>query len=116
MAQASIKTAIVTGAASGIGLATAQALQAAGYRVFGTSRKAAAGAGIRMLVCDVTDEASVADMIGTIFGETGRVDLLVNNAGFGISGPAEETSIAQAQAMFDVNLFGVIRTTQAVLP
>ncbi|MDH2310857.1 oxidoreductase [Methylobacterium brachiatum] len=118
MAQGSIKTAIVTGAASGIGLSTAQALAAAGYRVFGTSRKAAPdmGGGTRMLVCDVTDEASVADMVETVFGETGRVDLLVNNAGFGISGPAEETSVAQAQAMFDVNLFGVIRTTQAVLP
>ena len=118
MAQAGIKTAIVTGAASGIGLATARALHAAGYRVFGTSRKPAsdAGSGIRMLVCDVTDEASVAGMVETVFGETGRVDLLVNNAGFGISGPAEETSVAQAQAMFDVNLFGVIRTTRAVLP
>lgn len=118
MAQGSIKTAIVTGAASGIGLATAKSLQAAGYRVFGTSRKATvdAGGGTRMLVCDVTDEASIADMFETVFGETGRVDLLVNNAGFGISGPAEETSVAQAQAMFDVNLFGVIRTTQAVLP
>ncbi len=115
MAQGSTKTAIVTGAASGIGLATAKSLQASGYRVFGTSRKAAAdtGGGIRMLVCDVTDEASVADMVEAVFGETGRVDLLVNNAGFGISGPAEETSVAQAQAMFDVNLFGVIRTTQA---
>ncbi|SFI50525.1 short chain dehydrogenase [Methylobacterium brachiatum] len=68
-----------------------------------------------MLVCDVTDEASVTDMVETVFGETGRVDLLVNNAGFGISGPAEETLVAQAQAMFNVNLFGVIRTTQAVL-
>ncbi|AWN36348.1 oxidoreductase [Methylobacterium radiodurans] len=118
MAQGSIKTAIVTGAASGIGLATAKALQAAGYRVFGTSRKLAPDKsnGIRMLVCDVTDEASVAVMVETVFGETGRIDLLVNNAGFGISGPAEETSVTQAQAMFDVNLFGVIRTTQAVLP
>lgn len=117
MAQGSIKTAIVTGAASGIGLSTARALQAAGYRVFGTSRKPAPDLGdTRMLVCDVTDEASVTEMVETVFGETGRIDLLVNNAGFGISGPAEETSVAQAQAMFDVNLFGVIRTTQAVLP
>jgi len=118
MVQGSKKTAIVTGAASGIGLSAAKALQAAGYRVFGTSRKPVpdTGGGIRMLVCDVTDETSVAEMVETVFGETGRVDLLVNNAGFGISGPAEETSVAQAQAMFDVNLFGVIRTTQAVLP
>ncbi|MDP4005662.1 oxidoreductase [Methylobacterium sp. NEAU K] len=118
MNQTSSKTAVVTGAASGIGLETAKALRAAGYRVFGTSRKspAAAVADIRMLTCDVTDDASVADMIKTVFGETGRIDLLVNNAGFGISGAAEESSIAQAQAMFDVNVFGIIRTTRAVLP
>lgn len=118
MAQGSTKTAIVTGAASGIGLATAKALWAEGYRVFGTSRKyvPAAGNVISMLVCDVTQEASVTDMVETVFGKTGRIDLLVNNAGFGISGAAEETSVAQAQAMFDVNLFGAIRTTRAVLP
>ncbi|MBB2965081.1 oxidoreductase [Methylobacterium sp. R2-1] len=118
MTQGSTKTAIVTGATSGIGLSTAKALWAEGYRVFGTSRKSvpAAGSVISMLVCDVTQEASVTDMVETVFGKTGRIDLLVNNAGFGISGAAEETSIAQAQAMFDVNLFGVIRATQAVLP
>ena len=118
MNQTSSKTAIVTGAASGIGLETAKALLAAGYRVFGTSRKpaAAAVADIRMLTCDVTDDASVAHMIETVFGETGRIDLLVNNAGFGISGAAEESSIAQAHAMFDVNVFGIVRTTRAALP
>lgn len=116
MTQASIRTAIVTGAASGIGLQTAEALKAAGYRVFGTSRKPAPDLGLRMLTCDLTDDASVADMIETVVAEAGRIDLLVNNAGFGISGAAEESSIAQAQALFDVNLFGVIRTTRAVLP
>ncbi len=116
MSQNSIKTAIVTGASSGIGLDTAKALRAAGYRVFGTSRKPSASAEITMLACDVTDAASVAAMIETVFGETGRIDLLVNNAGFGISGAAEESSVGQAQAMFDVNLFGLIRTTRAVLP
>ncbi|WP_457104705.1 oxidoreductase [Methylobacterium sp. P5_C11] len=118
MNQTSSKTAIVTGAASGIGLETAKALRAAGYRVFGTSRKPAVAASgdIRMLTCDVTDDVSVAHMIETVFDETGRIDLLVNNAGFGISGAAEESSIAQAHAMFDVNLFGIIRTTRAVLP
>ncbi|GJD33089.1 3-phenylpropionate-dihydrodiol/cinnamic acid-dihydrodiol dehydrogenase [Methylobacterium adhaesivum] len=118
MSQTSIKTAIVTGAASGIGKATAKALRAAGYRVYGTSRKPAPAAdpGVRMLTCDVTDDASVAGMIETVFGEAGRIDLLVNNAGFGISGAAEESSVEQAQAMFDVNLFGVVRTIRAVLP
>ena len=118
MKKASIKTAVVTGASSGIGLATAKALQAAGYRAFGTSRKPAPAAGseVQMLTCDVTDDASVADMIETVFSVAGRIDLLVNNAGFGISGAAEESSVEQAQAMFDVNLFGVVRTIQAVLP
>lgn len=116
MSQTSTKTAIVTGASSGIGLETAKALRAAGYRVYGTSRKPAASGAITMLACDVTDDASVAAMIETVFGETGRIDLLVNNAGFGISGAAEESSIGQAQSMFDVNLFGLIRTTRAVLP
>lgn len=118
MNQTSSKTAIVTGATSGIGLETAKALRAAGYRVFGTSRKPAspAAANARILPCDVTDDASVAAMVETVLGETGRIDLLVNNAGFGISGAAEESSVAQAQAMFDVNVFGVIRATRAVLP
>ncbi len=116
MSQDSTKTAIVTGASSGIGFETARALRAAGYRVYGTSRKPTASAEITMLACDVTDDASVSAMIETVFGETGRIDLLVNNAGFGISGAAEESSIEQAQAMFDVNLFGLIRTTRAVLP
>lgn len=118
MTQTSIKTAIVTGASSGIGLETAKALRAAGYRVFGTSRKpvSAGAADLRMLACDVTDDTSVAGMIETVFGETGRIDLLVNNAGFGISGAAEESSIEQAQAIFDVNLFGIVRTIRAVLP
>ncbi len=116
--QASKKTAIVTGATSGIGLATAKVLQAAGYRVFGTSRNPApaAGSDIQMLTCDVTEDDSVATMVETVFGETGRIDLLVNNAGFGISGAAEESSVEQAKAMFDVNLFGVVRTIRAVLP
>lgn len=116
VSQTSTKTAIVTGASSGIGLETAKALRAAGYRVYGTSRKPVASSEITMLACDVTDNASVATMIETVFGETGRIDLLVNNAGFGISGAAEESSIGQAKAMFEVNLFGLIRTTRAVLP
>ena len=112
------KTAIVTGASSGIGLASVQALHKAGYRVFGTSRRSSTvlGDAGTLLTCDITDEASVAAMVKTVLDETGRIDLLVNNAGFGISGGAEESSIAQAQDLFDVNLFGVIRAIRAVLP
>src|SRR5919109_1309017 len=110
--------ALVTGASSGIGLATAKALQNAGYRVFGTSRRAAGrrSDGVTMLTCDVTDDASVAKMVADVLAEAGRIDLLVNNAGMGLFGGAEESSLAQARALFDVNVFGVLRVTSAVLP
>ncbi|OAI21200.1 oxidoreductase [Methylomonas koyamae] len=109
--------ALITGASSGIGLVTAKALQRAGYRVFGTSRRAGASPdGITMLSCDVTDEASVNDMVAEVLQQAGRIDLLVNNAGVGLLGAAEESSTAQAQALFDVNLFGITRVTNAVLP
>jgi NAD(P)-dependent dehydrogenase (short-subunit alcohol dehydrogenase family) len=110
--------ALVTGASSGIGRATAKALQSAGFRVFGTSRRAAAenSDGATMLACDVTDDASVAKLVDRVLAEAGRIDLLVNNAGIGLLGGAEESSTAQAQALFDVNVFGVLRVTSAVLP
>ena len=108
--------ALITGASSGIGLVTAKALQRAGYRVFGTSRKAASIAGITMLTCDVTDEASVKNMVAEVLKQAGRIDLLVNNAGIGLLGGAEESSTAQAQALFVVNVFGITRVTNAVLP
>jgi short-subunit dehydrogenase len=110
--------ALVTGASSGIGKATANALMTAGYRVFGTSRRAAAETPgrITMLTCDVTDDESVAKLIERVLADAGRIDLLVNNAGVGLLGGAEESSTAQAQALFDVNVFGVLRLTNAVLP
>jgi short-subunit dehydrogenase len=116
--KSNMGVALVTGASSGIGKATALALRDAGYRVFGTSRKAVAAspAGITMLVCDVTDEASVHRMVSEVLGQAGSIDLLVNNAGIGLLGGAEESSSAQAQALFDVNVFGVLRVTNAVLP
>jgi NAD(P)-dependent dehydrogenase (short-subunit alcohol dehydrogenase family) len=93
-------------------------LERAGYRVFGTSRRAAAETldGITMLICDVTDDTSVREMVDEVLSEAGRIDLLVNSAGIGLLGGAEESSTAQAQALFDVNLFGVLRVTNAVLP
>ena len=110
--------ALVTGASSGIGLATAKALSRDGYRVFGTSRKPVAGAadGITMLICDVTDEASVQSVVEEVLSEAGRIDLLVNNAGIGLLGGAEESTTAQTRALFDVNVFGTMRMTSAVLP
>jgi NAD(P)-dependent dehydrogenase (short-subunit alcohol dehydrogenase family) len=109
--------ALVTGASSGIGLVTAKALAKAGYRVFGTSRKTIADRdGITMLVCDVTDDASVKGLVAEIVRLAGRIDLVVNNAGIGMLGSAEESSIGQAQRLFDVNVFGVARVVNAVLP
>ena len=110
--------ALVTCASSGIGRATAKALHNAGYRVFGTSRRAVAKRSddITMLTCDVTDDTSVAKLVEDVLADAGRVDLLVNNAGIGLFGGAEESSMAQAQALFDVNVFGVLRVTNAVLP
>ncbi|QKD06312.1 oxidoreductase [Mesorhizobium loti] len=113
----SAKTAVVTGASGGIGRASAEALVRAGFTVFGTSRKGSNGPdGVTMLVCDVTDGEAVAALVSTVLSKTGRIDLLVNNAGIGMLGGAEEFSIEQVQALFDVNLFGVIRMTNAVLP
>lgn len=110
--------ALVTGASSGIGLATARALRRDGYRVFGTSRKAMADAsdGVTMLVCDVTDDGSVQNLVDDVVSRAGRIDLLVNNAGIGLLGGAEESSAVQAKALFDVNVFGVLRLTNAILP
>jgi NAD(P)-dependent dehydrogenase (short-subunit alcohol dehydrogenase family) len=110
--------ALVTGASTGIGRATARVLQVAGFRVFGTSRRAVAeeSDGVTMLTCDVTDEASVARLVDEVLAKAGRIDLLVNNAGIGLLGGAEESSTAQARALFDVNVFGVLRVTNAVLP
>lgn len=117
MANNKNAVALVTGASSGIGLATAQTLARAGYRVFGTSRKPVADApGVTMLVCDVTDDVSVRLLVEEVLRQAGRIDLVVNNAGVGLLGAAEESSIAQAQRLFDVNVFGVARVVNAVLP
>jgi short-subunit dehydrogenase len=110
--------ALVTGASSGIGLATARALRREGYSVFGTSRKAMADTpdGAAMLVCDVTDESSVQSLVDEVLRRAGRIDVLVNNAGIGLLGGAEESSAIQAKALFEVNVFGVVRLTNAILP
>ena len=111
--------ALVTGASSGIGRAAALALAAAGYEVVGTSRDTAHVpplSGVTFLDLDVTSDASVTAAVAEVADRFGRIDVLVNNAGIGSAGAAEESSAAQAQHLFDINLFGVIRMTNAVLP
>jgi NAD(P)-dependent dehydrogenase (short-subunit alcohol dehydrogenase family) len=111
--------AIVTGASSGIGQASAQRLEAGGFKVYGTSRRGAPADGqpFEMLSLDVTSEQSVEALVNEVMRREGRVDLLVNNAGFGVApGGAEESSIEQARAIFETNFFGLIRMTRAVLP
>src|SRR5947208_12906227 len=119
MVLATDRVAVVTGASSGIGEAAARALAGAGFTVYGTSRKAVAGekrGEVVFVALDVTDDDSVAGVVREVLDRSGRIDVLVNNAGLGIAGAAEESSIEQARALFDTNLFGAIRMTRAVLP
>jgi len=112
------RVALVTGASSGFGRATAALLAAQGFQVFGTSRAPAhnAAGGFELLPLDVCSETSVQTCVQTILGRTGRIDLLVNNAGFAQGGAIEENSLEDAQAQFETNVFGVLRMLKAVLP
>ncbi|WP_018971963.1 oxidoreductase [Rudaea cellulosilytica] len=113
------KVALVTGASSGIGEATALQLSKAGYKVYGTSRRGgkAPQRAFEMLPLDVTSDESVDAAVGEVIRLEGRIDLLVNNAGFSVApAGAEESSIEQAQAIFDTNFFGTVRMTRAVVP
>ncbi len=116
---ATLPVALVTGASSGIGRAAALALAAAGFQVVGTSRDTARVTphhGVTFLDLDVTSDASVAAVIRRVIERFGRIDVLVNNAGIGAAGAVEESSVPQAQRVFDINVFGVIRMTKAILP
>lgn len=113
------KIALVTGASSGIGEITAQYLVNAGYTVYGTSRRSTQTAeqAVKMIALDVTRDDSVEQVINEVIRLHGRIDLLVNNAGFGLApAGAEESSIEQAQAIFDTNFFGIVRMVRAVVP
>ncbi|QJW57396.1 putative oxidoreductase [Serratia plymuthica] len=113
------RVALVTGASSGIGKASATKLLAAGFTVYGTSRRGAL-AGTHpfpLLTLDVTDDASVEAAIDELLRLEGRIDLLVNNAGFGVApAAAEESSLDQARLIFDTNFLGIVRLTRAVVP
>ena len=110
---------LVTGVSSGIGRAVASAFAEKGFEVFGTSRNPQTTepvAGVELVRLDVTDDASVTAAVSTVVQRAGRIDILVNNAGAGVFGAAEETSIGQAQQLFETNFFGLARLTREVLP
>lgn len=115
------RTALVTGASSGIGDATARKLQDLGFTVYGAARRTdrlqnLAQDGIHTFAMDVTDDASMRSGIGQIVAATGRIDVLVNNAGYGSYGALEEVDINEGRRQFEVNVFGVIRLAQLALP
>jgi short-subunit dehydrogenase len=112
------KVILVTGASSGLGLATAKALQAEGHTVYGTSRDAKKMKDVpfKPLSMDVTDDASVTAAVDTIIKAEGKIDVLINNAGNGITGPLYAMPVDVAKKQFEVNFFGVVRVSSAILP
>jgi NAD(P)-dependent dehydrogenase (short-subunit alcohol dehydrogenase family) len=113
------RVALVTGASSGIGKATAERLATAGYKVYGTSRRGAQTGQqlFEMVPLDVTSDESVETAVTEVIRLERRIDLLVNNAGFGVApAGAEESSIEQARSIFDTNFMGIVRMTRAVVP
>ena len=115
------KTALVTGASSGIGEETARTLHKLGYTVYAAARRTdrleqLTPTGIHALTMDVTDDESMTSGIEQIIAETGRIDVLVNNAGYGSFGAIEDVPIDEARRQFEVNVFGLARLTQLVLP
>ena len=115
------KVALVTGASSGIGRETARLLAEQGFIVYGAARRTdkmqdLKQAGIKLLAMDITDDAALVSGVNTIIQAEGRIDALVNNAGYGSYGSLEDTPMSEARYQFDVNIFGMARLTQLVLP
>jgi NAD(P)-dependent dehydrogenase (short-subunit alcohol dehydrogenase family) len=117
----STRVALVTGASSGIGERTALRLREAGFEVYAVARRVErmadlADAGVHVLAMDVTDDASMTSGVARIVEEQGRIDVLVNNAGYGSYGAVEDVPIEEARRQFEVNVFGLARLTQLVTP
>lgn len=121
------KVAVVTGSSGGIGLATALELARKGFFTYATVRNPAKAGSVKeaaekeklpiaVVQLDVTDDNSVKRAAEQILKEKGRIDVLVNNAGYGLGGAFEDTSMEEARAQYETNVFGLMRTTQAVLP
>lgn len=113
------RVALVTGASSGIGQSTARLVAERGFAVFGTSREPSTVTpipGVEMLRLDVRSDESVAGCVDAALRQAGRLDVLVNNAGYELAGAIEETSLEEAKAQFEANFFGVVRMVKAALP
>lgn len=110
-----MKVAVITGGSSGIGLACAELFSKNGWRVYALSRRGKGSENIIGISCDVTDENQVKDAFEKIFKSEGKIDLLVNNAGFGISGAVEFTDLNEAKSQFDVNFFGCFLCCKSVM-
>lgn len=116
------KVVLISGASGGLGQAAAVRLARRGHRVYGTSRRAtfpdsdAAQAGPWLIPMDVTDDVSVERAVAFVVEREGRLDVVVNNAGVGVAGSIEDTSVEEAKAQLDTNFFGVHRVCRAVLP
>ncbi len=108
---------LITGASSGLGRACAEHLASRGYRVYGTARRVHPPDGrYEMLRMDVTDDDDVARVVDHVARTESRIDVVVNNAGFGIAGAVEETSVAEVRLQFETNVLGPLRVCAAVLP
>jgi len=121
MSAQNARVALVTGASSGIGEATVERLLAQGFIVYAGARRIERMSGIEQrgahtLSLDVTDDASMTDAVAQILQERNRIDVLVNNAGYGSYGSVEEVPLEEARRQFEVNVFGLARLTQLVLP
>ena len=112
------KVVLITGASSGIGKATAKLLASKGDTVYGTSRKPKSSSvdGYQMIALDVMDVSSITKAVELIVDREGRIDVLVNNAGMGITGPIEDTPTNEMRKVFDTNFFGAIDVVKTVLP
>ncbi|WP_043436491.1 SDR family NAD(P)-dependent oxidoreductase, partial [Arthrobacter sp. I3] len=113
--------AFVTGASTGIGFETAKKLASAGFTVYAGARRVELmeplkASGVKVVALDVTDEASMSAAVGDVLAAHGRIDVLVNNAGYGTYGSLEEVELAEGRRQFDVNVFGLARMTQLVIP
>ena len=116
MTKQQTKVLVLTGGSSGIGLATVKLFASKGYKVYELSRSGESFDKVKHIYCDVTNEEIVKGAIKQVIDEQGHIDVLINNAGFGISGPIEFTKTDDAKKQFDVNFFGALNVVKAVVP